>query len=93
MQTAARRSGGIGKSGRSGVRSVLDGLDVFHYRLESSSEHGCGQLDYALAIPDGVSTPSLISFCCSSINSVGLFTRAIACIAAVKFLTFFVAIS
>jgi hypothetical protein len=37
-----------------------------------------------------VSTPSLISLCCNSMKSVRLFTAASACIAAVKFLAFFV---
>ena len=69
-----------------GVRSVLHGLDALLDRLKSRSEHGCGQLGYALAIV----TPSLISRCCNSMKSVGLFTAASACIAAVKFLAFFV---
>jgi hypothetical protein len=34
--------------------------------------------------PTEVSTPSLISLCCNSMNSAGLFTATIACIAAVK---------
>src|SRR5580698_8220604 len=45
--------------------------------------------------PDGAltaaSTPSLISRCCNSRNSAGLFTAASACIAAVRFLAFLVA--
>jgi hypothetical protein len=40
--------------------------------------------------PTAVSTPSLISLYCNSMKSVGLFTPASACIAAVTFLTFFV---
>ena len=33
-----------------GVRGVLHGLDALLDRLKSCSEHGCGQLGYALAI-------------------------------------------
>ena len=40
--------------------------------------------------PTAASSPSLSSLCCNSMSSVGLFTAASTCIAAVKFLAFFV---
>jgi hypothetical protein len=41
------------------VRSVLHGFDALLDRLKSRSEHGCGQLGYALAIADGGFDPLL----------------------------------
>jgi hypothetical protein len=71
------------------VRGVLHGVNALLDWLKCRSEHGCGQLGNALS-PTAVSTPSLISLCCNSMNTAGLFTATIACIAAVKFLQFFV---
>ncbi len=42
-----------------GVRGVLHGLDALLDRLKSRSEHGGGQLGYALAIADGGFDPLL----------------------------------
>src|ERR1700722_18292202 len=42
-----------------GVRGVLHSLDALLDRLESRSEHGCGQLRYALAIADSGFDPFL----------------------------------
>jgi hypothetical protein len=42
-----------------GVRGPLHGLDALLDRLKSGSEHGCGQLGYALAIADSGFDPFL----------------------------------
>ena len=42
-----------------GVRGVLHGHDALLHRLKSRSEHGCCQLDYALAIADSGFDPFL----------------------------------
>ena len=59
-----------------GVRGVLHGLDALLDRLKSCSEHGCGQLGYALAIADGGFEPTMPSrlkqVSASSRHSAGL---------------------
>jgi hypothetical protein len=42
-----------------GPRGVLHRLDLLFHGLEGGSEHGCGQLGYALAIADGGFDPLL----------------------------------
>ena len=74
-----------------GMRGVLHGHDALLDRLKSRSEHGCGQFGYALAIANSGFDPFLDQPLLQFNIFRGLFTPTSACIAAVKFLTFFVA--
>src|ERR1700722_12465655 len=89
-----RNGGRLGGLGRKAflIGLCLGGLlePLFHW-LEGGSEHRGGQLGNVPAISDSGLNPSLISRCCNSMNSAGLFTAASACIAAVRFLAFLVA--
>ena len=70
---------------------VRRGRDALLDRLKSRSEHGSGQLGYALAIADGGLDSFLDQPLLQFNKSAGLFTAASACIAAVRFLAFLVA--